>query len=305
MTSMNEAKEFEQWLKREHRQFPLEAVSRLMEMRPGIGRFFAALRLLPALLRMARRALEGRWRSARFVPSIPGIVTVHAVGPGGGFISGWYSDGRWWTHDYLEDGTTWGNFTKREIRVAQWRLLEGCLAEPWHDQDGYHPPSFADLPKRVEAPAVERSAREYSIHTEKLYDRVLQAGRFIKWAPEFRPSVEIVQSILERYFLGIDVEIERLEVRPSRRNGFDIHLNSLPLERPGSCGQDPDTVVPRRQMIFVQLTDAAFHADSGSGAIARALAMGLNVYMMEELERREKEAARGRDLLGADRAVDQ
>lgn len=133
MTPFDEARAFWEHLERERREFPLERVRQLIRMRPGIRRTLAALRVLPALIRMANRTLNSRWRSASTPPEFGVIVTVHALGPGGGFIRGWYSDGRWWTNDFVDDGTTWGSSRKREIRVREYRTLEGSRAEPWHD----------------------------------------------------------------------------------------------------------------------------------------------------------------------------
>lgn len=102
--------------------------------------------LLIDLVYMGMQTLHRNWRSARTPPLDPGFVLVHAVGPGGGFRTGYYShDGNWYTTDWFDDGTTEGRGEKRQIRVTEWRELEGSGAEPWHEWgERYWPP---ELPK--------------------------------------------------------------------------------------------------------------------------------------------------------------
>lgn len=298
---LDKVRAFDEMLKREHREFPRKEIEALLEMRPSVHRTWRALKVLPALLRMARRTLSSRWHSARQPPAEPsGIITVHAMSPGGGFIEGYFDDGRWWTRVHEDDGTAWGKSHKREIRVTQYRSIEGCLAEPWHDQDNYYPPSFADYPARKEAPPTPAGPRELSIYVEKMYDRVLQAGRFIKWPPELQPTRAEVLLLLERYFTGLDVEIETVDYRPGGRRGFNIYLNTFPTVRHHDCGEDPETVAPQRQTIMVSLTVEYFHADAmESWGMSSALAMGLNVYMLEEVERLRKEFAKKENQIGS------
>jgi hypothetical protein len=146
MTLQGEVEAFQQALEKVRREFPIGAIRELLIMAPGPEQDALALRVLPSLLRMANRTLEGRWRNAVTDPPPCGeIVTGHIVGAGGGFSSCWYSGGKWWVTDFVAS-----KFVKREVRVTQWRLTEGCLAEPWHDDSaGMPPPLTTETPEPV------------------------------------------------------------------------------------------------------------------------------------------------------------
>lgn len=296
------AKRFDEHLKRERKLFPRERIERLVATRPGLWRWLSALHVIPWLIRTANRCLESRWQSARTPPSSGMIVLVHALAPGGGFIQGFYSDGRWWTTVFVDDGTEWGAHKKREIRVCQWREIEGSAAEPWHDDDRYYPPSFEDRPARVYAEPPKRRM-EFSSHAAKMYDRALQKDLFIRWNPECKPHGDTVLNLMAQYFIGIDTMVHIVDYAGGRR-GFDVDLISLPKQRPYSCGEDPDQAPERYQKILVQLNEESFHASGMGNATTEALAIGLNVFMQDQLEKLETEGARERQLLGRNAAGD-
>ena len=223
---------------------------------------------------------------------------VHAVGPGGGFIEGWFSDGRWWTRDFSEEKA---EYTKREIRVCEWREIEGSAAEPWHDRDRYWPLSFDRQPRRTpEPPQARPKMRRDQTHTERLFDRALEQGLFIKWPLEVRLGTDEIRTVIERYFAGIDVTIDRVE-RPYGGEQYVVTLEEFPERKDYWTDQDPATVKPHKQHIVVQINEDFVHAGGEMyGPAARGLAVGLNAHMIEAIEQKEREVALVRMATGKD-----
>lgn len=139
------AARFQAAVERAHRELPREVLVELLRMPPGPEREALGVKLLPVLIRMAANTIRCRWRTASRPPRDGAIVCVHASP--GGFVSGWYSQGRWYTHDHVDDGTVFGSWKQREINVREWRYQEGCLAHPWHDHPHAYPrgDEFDDL----------------------------------------------------------------------------------------------------------------------------------------------------------------
>lgn len=118
---MSEADEtFDEMISRERSEFPLEKIQALCEMEPSLGRVARAAPLLSDLIRMAKRALIGRWQTGA-PPSYPVNVVCRE-----GFFFAHHAGGRWVTRG--PDGR------EHELHdVTGWYEREGQLAEPWHE----------------------------------------------------------------------------------------------------------------------------------------------------------------------------
>jgi hypothetical protein len=141
------------------------------------------------------------------------------------------------------------------------RLCAGCLH--FHETQDY-------LRKVGHGPPV---------HDAVLYADAARAGFFTQWGRDAAAiSEDDIETLLEMFFSGIDVTICRVDYGPARRRGFDVTLNSLPEHQIVFAGEDRSRVPFAKQVIAVQTRDN-FHASTMGLTTARALAVGLNVFV--------------------------
>lgn len=117
------------------------------------------------------------------------------------------------------------------------------------------------------------------VHDAALYADAARRGFFTTWDKETEKiSDDDIETLIEIFFEGIDVTIERVSYGAGCRHGFNITLNSLPEHQVVFTGQDRSKVPFMKQMIAVQNKEN-FHAGTMGLVTARALAVGLAVFV--------------------------
>ena len=96
---------------------------------------------------------------------------------------------------------------------------------------------------------------------------------YVGWSVDERLTDDELEAVINLFFAGIDIEVERKN-GPTRP--FNIYFATLPKVKHMDVGTDPTTVEPQRQVILVHASDTHFYAESCTfSGPAMALAFGL------------------------------